>query len=240
LFSFPTPADFQKLRQQAQQHQANARLSGRREQQAALPQGQREVFQVKLVLLRSKPPIWRKLLIPADLSLPSLHLVLQIAMGWENSHLYQFRVGAGRHVSCLYGDASILDPGPMMEAEGRFIDDEGVPIDHLLVQVKDKIFYDYDFGDGWEHSLTLEKILVQPWREARIPRCLTGKRACPPEDVGGVWGYQRALDVRADPSHPDHADLSSWLGDSFDPDALDLEAVNRCLLQTFPAVTKFG
>ncbi len=103
---------------------------------------------------------------------------------------------------------------------------------NLLVNRKDWIRYEYDFGDGWIHRPTLEDILVQPLQLARIPRCVTGQRACPPEDIGGVFGYERALPIVANPAHPEHQEMLAWIG-PFDPNRFDLEAVNADLSEAF-------
>jgi hypothetical protein len=235
MFSFhrPSATEERALRRQAAQWQSQARRSGRAPMQAELPRGQREVFQLKIVLEESKPPIWRRVLVPADVKLPDLHGVIQLAMGWQDTHLYHFMVGTRQDELRFYGDPQTLDIDLWQLGEGRFINDLRVPLDHLLVNEKDWIRYEYDFGDGWIHRLTLEKILVQPLREARMPRCIAGRRACPPEDIGGVPGYEQALDVLADSSHPEHQELREWLGGSFESELFDREVVNAELLDSF-------
>jgi hypothetical protein len=228
----PTEAEIRYWCTQARRHEQAARLSGRAQVQAELPRGQREVFQVKIVLEGSKPPIWRRVLIPANLRLPDLHGVVQLAMGWHACHLYHFMVGNRSEGLRFYGDPDPLDIDLMQQAEGVFINDLNVPIDHLLVNRKDWIRYEYDFGDGWIHRLTLEDIHVQPLKLARLPRFVAGKRACPPEDSGGVPGYEQALEILADPAHPEHQELLTWIG-PFDPHRFDLEAVNADLVESF-------
>ncbi len=105
-----------------------------------------------------------------------------------------------------------------------------VPLSCVLQEPKDKIIYEYDFGDSWEHELLLEKVLA-PDPAIRYPICVTGKRACPPEDCGGIWGYAELLEALASPNHPEHASMLEWAGDDFDPEAFDLEAVNSMLRQ---------
>jgi hypothetical protein len=228
----PTEAEIRYWCTQARRHEQAARLSGRAQVQAELPRGQREVFQVKIVLEDSKPPIWLRVLIPANLRLPDLHGVVQLAMGWHACHLYHFMVGNRSEGLRFYGDPDPLDIDLMQQAEGVFINDLNVPIDHLLVNRKDWIRYEYDFGDGWIHRLTLEDIHVQPLKLARLPRCVSGKRACPPEDIGGVPGYEQALAILADPAHPEHQELLTWIS-PFDPHHFDLEAVNADLVESF-------
>jgi hypothetical protein len=167
-FHPPTEAEIRSWCAQARHHEQAARRSGRAQVQAELPRGQREVFQLKIVLEDSKPPIWRRVLIPANLRLPDLHGVVQLAMGWHDAHLYHFMVGNRSESVRFYGDPDLLDIDLMQQAEGRFINDLNVPIDHLLVNRKDWIRYEYDFGDGWIHRLTLEDIHVQPFKMARV------------------------------------------------------------------------
>ena len=231
-FHPPSEAEIRSCREQAKRHQQAAQRLGRAQVQAKLSPGQREVFQLKIVLEGSKPPIWRRLLIPADLKLPDLHGVIQLAMGWNDEHLYHFMVGTRSKGRRVYGDPDLLDIDLMQQATGAFINDHNVPIDHLLVNRKDWIRYEYDFGDGWIHRLTLEDILVQPLQLARIPRCVTGQRACPPEDIGGMFGYERALEVVANPADPEHQEMLAWIG-PFDPNCFDLEAVNADLSEAF-------
>lgn len=172
------------------------------------------IYQIKLTLKDFKPPIWRRVELKADTTLYKLHDVIQAAMGWEDSHLHQFE-----HQGELYG---IPDP----EFDLDVISERRVRLNQLLEQEKDKLVYKYDFGDGWRHDVRLEKIMAsQPG--VKYPRCTKGKGACPPEDVGGVWGYAEFLEAVADPKHPEHQSYLEWIGeDSFDPAAFDPEEAN--------------
>jgi hypothetical protein len=173
---------------------------------------------LKITLKGSKPPIWRRILVPSDIRLDRLHLVIQIAMGWFNCHLHQFSA-FGRSYGVAYDDfAADLD-----------IEDETkVKLRDLLQMEKDAMTYEYDFGDSWEHKITLEKVL--PYDKAQaLPVCIRGKRACPPEDCGGVWGYAELLKVLADPADPEHDAMLEWLGGPFDAEAFDMAAVNGVL-----------
>jgi Plasmid pRiA4b ORF-3-like protein len=105
-------------------------------------------------------------------------------------------------------------------------DEPKVVLAEVLRKPKDRMIYEYDFGDGWEHQLELEKVAALP-PEGKFPWVLSGKRACPPEDVGGPWGYADFLEALADPKHPDHEDLAQWCGEPFDPEAFDANAINR-------------
>lgn len=183
----------------------------------------REIYQIKVTLLGSDPPIWRRLLVPAGLTLEQLHNVLQAAMGWEDDHLHEFSMGERR-----FGSSS-PDNGfmgmPPVESERT------VRLFGLLGRVGAKIRYTYDFGDGWEHSIVLEKRLAAD-PNMTYPVCTDGERACPPEDCGGIWGFYDLLDAISDPNHARHEEIRDWLGDDFDPQAFSAEKVNRVLTPT--------
>ena len=172
------------------------------------------IYQVKVTLKGSKPPIWRRILVRSDVTLAELHDVLQAVMGWWDYHLHQFIVGE------MYFGVPHPDYGMEMldESEVRLnqIADEGA-----------RFVYEYDFGDSWEHVLEVEKVLP-PDPDRQIPVCVKGRRACPPEDVGGVWGYEMYLEAIQDPDHPEHDMYIEWRGE-FDPEAFDLEEINQAL-----------
>lgn len=179
---------------------------------------QRNIYQVKVTLVGYRPPIWRRLLVPGTISLLKFHDVLQFAMGWDDYHLHQFRA-AGQ----LYG---LPDP----EFDRDIKNETRAKLNQLLKQKNDSLIYEYDFGDGWEHKVVLEKILPLE-KDADLPRCIAGKRACPPEDCGGVWGYQEFVEAIQDPSHPRYHELLEWIGGEFDPEYFDIEGVNEALLE---------
>ena len=172
------------------------------------------VYQIKVTLKGSRPPIWRRSQVISDTTLAQLHRLLQCVMGWEDAHLYQFVVSGIR-----YGDPRLLGE---LDAE----DARTVPLATLGLCEKLKFLYEYDFGDSWEHELLVEKILPRD-EGKRYPVCLTGKRACPPEDCGGIWGYASFLAALRDPEHPEHDEMLEWVGGEFDPDIFDQDEVNR-------------
>lgn len=174
------------------------------------------IYQLKVTLKGTKPPIWRRIQVPADTRLGKLHRILQTVMGWTDSHLHQFIVG-----ETFYGV-----PDRDFDLDVR--SERTVRLDQVLPAPKAKIVYEYDFGDSWEHELLLEKI-VPPDPATRYPICLAGKRACPPEDVGGVWGYAEFLETITSPDHPEHEEMLDWVGGEFDPEEFDLQAVNSQL-----------
>ncbi|MFH1035643.1 MAG: plasmid pRiA4b ORF-3 family protein [Pseudomonadota bacterium] len=177
------------------------------------------IYQLKVTLQDIDPPIWRRLLVPSNVALAKLHKIIQRAMGWEDSHLHQFLVGKQ-----IYGTA---DPygfgrGP------KILSERSHTLEQVAFRAKMKLLYEYDFGDSWLHEVLVEKVMpADP--EARYPVCLEGARACPPEDCGGTPGYEDLLQAPSDPSHPEHEEIKDWVGDDFDPEALDLDKVNRSL-----------
>ena len=175
-----------------------------------------KIYQIKVTLEGAKPPIWRRLKISSATDLAELHDIIQISMGWTDSHLHLFF--AGRK---YYG---IPDP----EFPDDTIPEKGIQIDSLLKREKDSLDYVYDFGDGWDHKITLEKILPITPGET-VPRCITGRRGCPPEDIGGIWGYEEFLKAYTDKSHPEHEEFVEWAGECFDPERFDRLEVNEIL-----------
>jgi hypothetical protein len=176
------------------------------------------IYQLKVTLRDSKPPIWRRLLVAGDITLYRLHTIIQVAMGWWDSHLHQFIVGERE----FYGEPS-LDDYYEIKNERRF------RLNQIAPGEKSKFIYEYDFGDDWRHTVVVEKVLP-PDPAQRLPVCIKGKGACPPEDVGGMGGFYFFLEAIQNPDHPEHDQYREWIGEeAFDPQAFDLEAVNEIL-----------
>ena len=178
------------------------------------------IYQLKVTLKGSKPPIWRRVQVKDNIRLGDLHGVIQCAMGWDGGHLHQF-VHKGKY----FGAPSDDDCGPVT-------DEDKVRLSDLHLRAKSKFVYEYDFGDGWMHDIVVEKTLPVE-KGVDYPRCIDGKLACPPEDCGGIWGFYNMLQAASDPKHPEHEDLKEWLGDKFDPEAFDLEAKDATLREVF-------
>lgn len=179
------------------------------------------IFQIKVTLDNYEPPIWRKLLVSGDTNLAQLHHIIQGAMGWTNSHLHMFIVGKVRF-SIAYDDVHLI--------ELVAIDSQHVALQNIVLRPGFDFIYEYDFGDSWKHTVLVEEILP-PDSKQKLPVCIDGERACPPEDIGGVWGYGTFLETIADSKHPEHQELKEWYGDSFDPEAFDLDLANTRLSQ---------
>ncbi|MCC6175477.1 MAG: plasmid pRiA4b ORF-3 family protein [Chloroflexi bacterium] len=186
------------------------------------PRGPTSVHQLKVTLKRVRPPIWRRIQVASTIDLRRLHAVIQTAMGWTQSHLYEFEIGG-----VAYGEPSPEDFEPIRSAKST-------PLRRVAPESGIVFTYVYDFGDDWEHQIVVEKVMP-PEPRAANPRCIAGRRACPPEDVGGVWGYQEFLEAIRDPSHPEHASMLEWIGGDFDPNAFDLDSVNQQLANPIPS-----
>ena len=179
----------------------------------------KDIYQLKINLLDAKPPIWRRVQVSNDTLLPDLHRIIQVAMGWYNAHLHQFIVG---NWTVIYGP-----PNPDLEDLG-IIDYRNVKIGELMHKSKDRIKYEYDFGDGWLHEILLEKVLEKE-KGQQYPVCIKGKRACPPEDCGGIPGYEEFREIMADPEHEEHQEMKEWYEEDWDPEYFDHEEVNAML-----------
>jgi hypothetical protein len=182
-----------------------------------LPQ---EIYQLKVTLLYTKPPIWRRLLVPAGLTLEVLHDVLQITMGWTDSHLHEFRIGQKRF--------GIPDPEDQLMGLPPVGNERRAHLFMVLGKAGTKATYTYDFGDCWEHAIAVEKILP-PEPGVAYPICVAGKLRCPPEDCGSIPGYYNLLEVIRNPTHEEHEDMMDWLGGEYDPDAFSVDDVNQRL-----------
>jgi len=175
----------------------------------------RPVYQLKVTLEGVDPPVWRRLLFSGNRSLKRLHEVLQIVMGWTNSHLHLFE---------FPDELFFTDPRFMLDHVDH--EDEARTKLRKLVKAPGACFhYEYDFGDSWLHLVEVEDVLAY---EGREPLCIEGEGACPPEDVGGVPGFRDFLAAMADLQHPRHSELKRWIGDEWQA-TFDLDAVNKVL-----------
>lgn len=173
------------------------------------------IYQVKVRLLGVKPPVWRRFIVPGEITLGMFHNILQVVIGWENYHAHFFRVGETE-----YGPPQLDIDGMKNENRAR--------LNNIVTGPRMKIYYEYDLGDGWLHSIIFEKFL-QPEPGSDYPICIAGKRACPPEDCGGPGGYEHFLEVMGNPDDPEHEDMLFWAGEEFDPEAFDIDRVNQAL-----------
>lgn len=163
------------------------------------------IYQVQILLSGSQQPIWRRLQVPATANLGWFHAVLQVAVGWTNSHLHQF----------ICGEHTYADPRAELdeyEGDPPVLDEGKFALKDVLKDVHEGLVYEYDFGDSWEHIVTLEKILPAGASTSVAVQCLAGSRACPPEDCGGIGGYMELLKALRNKKHPEHKSMKEWLG----------------------------
>lgn len=172
-----------------------------------------KVYKFKITLLGTKPPVWRRILVPENYTFYDLHVAVQGAMGWTDSHLHCFEKRNSRfrygdfevRIDCTYATGEY-------EQEGNIVYDTETSIIKYFKKPNDKLFYTYDFGDNWEHEVVLEDILPKEAKQ-RYPTCLNGKLACPPEDCGSIPGYYRCIKTLKDKKDKE---LLEWIGE-WDP-----------------------
>lgn len=186
------------------------------------PRQPRSIHQLKVTLSEVRPPVWRRLQVASTINLRRLHDVIQAAMGWEQSHLYEFTVAG---VSC--GEPDLEFDLPTRSAKST-------PLRRVAPEAGARLSYVYDFGDNWRHQVVVERVLP-PEPGVTYPRCVGGRRACPPEDIGGIWGYAEFLEALRDPTHPDHEQMVTWSGGHFDPAVCDLNVINARLAHLGPS-----
>ncbi|MFW6195289.1 MAG: plasmid pRiA4b ORF-3 family protein [Chloroflexota bacterium] len=173
------------------------------------------IYQLRVTILDTDPPVWRRVQAPTTITLFGLHLVLQATMGWENQHLYRFDIHGTE-----YGEP---DPDGLLEFRNARRNKLS-----SKVKVGDTFTYEYDFGDSWEHEILVEQESI-PHPEVSYPVCVAGERACPPEDCGGPMGFEDLLEAISDPRHEEHEDMLVWIGYDFDPSAFDIGEANARL-----------
>lgn len=184
------------------------------------------VYRFRITLLGVTPPIWRRIEVQ-DCTLDTLHEHIQTAMDWTNSHLHHFRVGEQ-----FYGDPLLMEE--MMDELSYA--DSTTTILHALIpssRAEFQCLYEYDFGDSWEHEVVLESC-SEPVAGRRYPVCLDGGRACPPEDVGGTWGYGEFLEAIRDETHEEHENMLTWAGGRFDPEEFDPALATKRMRKGLP------
>lgn len=178
-----------------------------------------KVLQLKITLKGTKPSIWRRIQITDDSTFADLHRAIRDAMGWIGGHMHEFEFD--------WIDQTVYIGTPDKEADYDITPESKTLVRNWLGKQSQQCNYAYDFGDDWEHTVLLEKTLPADDKAAGVkyPRCIAGKRACPPEDCGGIWGYADNLKILKDPKHEDYADTLEFMGEDFDPEAFSPETV---------------
>ncbi|WP_243357983.1 plasmid pRiA4b ORF-3 family protein [Fundidesulfovibrio terrae] len=174
------------------------------------------IYQLHVQLLGITPLIWRRIQVPGEVSLFRLNLLIQRAMGWKNTHLSEFNIDSRK-----YG-ATEQDHF----AEGVY-EFKKFKLSQVVTAAGQSFLYAYDFGDDWLHKVVVEDILARE-NEVKYPLCIAGERACPPEDVGGIYGYDDFLEAISDPKHESHADYKTWIK-KFDPENFDVDKATKAM-----------
>lgn len=183
------------------------------------------IARLKITLDDITPAVTRRVEVPLDITLSDLHLVIQAAMPWDNCHLYEFSARKIRW-GIADDDSDWGDDGPL--------DASQVTLAQATADTSAKILkYLYDFGDSWEHKVKIEKT-VEPEPDTSYPRLLDAAGRCPPEDIGGPWGYAACLKALFDPDHEQHDEMAGWLGADFDPNTVDVAAIEKSLATLAP------
>jgi hypothetical protein len=193
---------------------------------ARKPKATDDIFQLKITLLGTKPPIWRRTQVK-DCTLDKLHERIPTAMGWTNSHLHHFKIK-----DQLYGDPELMQEN--FEELG-YADSTTTKLSDLISSnaKKFRFLYEYDFGDSWEHEVLFEKTLPVD-AKTKYPVCINGKRACPPDDCGGVWGYPDFLEAISNEADERHEEMLEWIGGSFDPEEFDPAVATKAMRKGLP------
>jgi len=176
------------------------------------------ICQLKITIVDIEPPIWRRVLVPAEMTLDKLHETIQAAFGWWDYHLHQYMINGHGY--------AIPDPEYADELAPT-IDEQGVTIRDIFSA--STIVYEYDFGDDWKHLVEIESVAMAADPNMRYPVCTGGARACPREDCGGTPGYARMLEILGDPTHEEYREMKTWAGRKYDPEKFDLVAIDRAL-----------
>jgi hypothetical protein len=178
---------------------------------------QKHAYQMMVLLEGSEPKIWRQISVPGNMTLADLDRIIQAAMGWTNSHLHQFTIEGQ-----VYGvlDDEWIDEMPSLP-------DNEFTLDAVLGTEVKSFSYEYDFGDGWQHQVEVQMVIIADEKRNSWPMCLAGANACPPEDVGGLGGYEEFLEAIGAPVHEEHDSMRRWCGGPFDPQGFDLNSANR-------------
>lgn len=178
-----------------------------------------KTLQFKITLPGTSPLVWRRFMVAGNIMFYDLHLTIQVVMGWENDHLYQF----------IYDKNNFIGNPELLEEMGDEVaDDLDTEVSAVMDVPGTMIIYEYDFGDDWKHEVVLEKVLdIRP--KHQLPYCLEGESNCPPEDCGGLPGFQNLLKIIKNKKHPEHGMVMEWLGKGYDPARFNQAAVNRRL-----------
>ncbi|MDB5152199.1 MAG: plasmid pRiA4b family protein [Mucilaginibacter sp.] len=178
----------------------------------------KEAIQIKISLDNTSPVIWREILVPKNYNFYKLHHCIQVAMGWTTSHLFEF-IAEGYKIGILYESMDDYD-------ESNFIDSRNIKLMDLIQEPGETFKYEYDFGDGWEHTVSIEQFVTME-NEQQLPICIGGELKCPPEDCGGYHGYYNFLSIMSNKHHPEYKETKMWFGGKYDSNEFNQDKVNK-------------
>lgn len=175
-------------------------------------------YKLKITLTGIRPPIWRRVILPDNATLDDLHSIIRVCFGWDGSHCHAFRINGRVHgpFSTFGYDDRKTDADPYIELR------------ELICRPKTKFHYRYDFGDEWLHEIILEAVVPENTAPC-VVACLKGARACPPDDTGGIYRYAYLIECLKRKEGEEYIEARDWLGEDFDPEAFDLDGINKCL-----------
>jgi hypothetical protein len=190
-----------------------------------------EIIQLKVSLLNSNPSIWREVQVNRDTTFFELHHIIQITMGWLNYHLYEFNL-EGYRISEVSEDFRFAGFG-----SNEVINSRDIKLKDVITAQGDKINYEYDFGDGWQHQIIVESFVKCDRGE--YPVCIGGEMRCPPEDCGGIFSFYEYLAILNNKKHPEHNDMVRWFPKKYDPAIFDIEKANKQLQKLDKYIAKW-
>jgi hypothetical protein len=185
-----------------------------------------DIIQMKITLKDSKPRIWRRFIVDKSSTFEDLHNVIQIVMGWQNCHLYEFHFKRNYIITEIDEDFNFSSP----YSDFKRLEASEVLLEEFIFDTKTKFEYVYDMGDDWVHEIKVEKFLEET-KNLEVPKCLDGEYNCPPEDCGGIWGFYELLEILNDKNHPEHKNMVEWIEwagyKNYDPEYFDIKKVNK-------------
>lgn len=190
-----------------------------------------QILKFKITLEEIEPPIWRRFLVEDSISFESLHYIIQIIMGWTNSHMHNFQVDEKKYVEMDTKEFFSIDSmwsAIREDDKAEKLSEKETKLSDIITEEGKWFLYTYDFGDNWVHIIELEKIMSKQARK-KYPICIEGERACPPEDCGSVPGYENLLEILKNKKHPEYKEMKEWVGKKYDPESFSVEKVNKNL-----------
>jgi hypothetical protein len=181
-----------------------------------------DIIQLRVSLVDSNPLIWRQLLVSKDTTFFELHHIIQISMGWKNYHLFEFNL-EGYRIGEIYEDFRLEGMG-----RDEVVDSRNISLKDIVTHQNETFKYEYDFGDGWDHLITVENFQEKD-DNLKYPICIDGQMNCPPDDSGGIHGFYNSMEILKDKKHPEYKENKVWFGRSYDMEKFEKEKVNRQL-----------